>query len=396
MFIPIGDSPNPPGTPWVTYALIAANVAVYLLLFPLGGQAADPSDPAFREYLQTMADERNLGRNDLRIIAGQLSQYDLVIFDHGFKPGAPSLFDMFTSMFLHGGLMHLLGNMLFLWIYGDNIEHRLGRLGYLLAYLGTGVAATLGDGLIRAGSTIPSVGASGAISGVLGLYFILFPRNRVRVWVFLFPFFANVIELSARVVLGIYIVFQNILPALLTSGSGVSHGAHLGGFLAGGALALGLGRMGEARPEPDVRRRPAQPPPEGGTVEAFREALRLGRWDVAAEWYFQAPHAATRRAVGPWEKIQLASELEGNDHPKAALAVYQRALADHPRGPGRAAAHLGAGRVLMGPLRNPTGAYQHLYMALEEEPSPDETQRARALLADLASMVRSVPRRLPH
>ncbi len=399
MFLPIGDSPNPPGRPWVTYGLIAVNVSVYLLLVPLAFRAPDPGDPAFLDYVRTIAEERNLSIPLVRQVARQLSEYDLVVYRHGFKPASPSLVDILTSMFLHGGFMHLFGNMLFLWIYGDNVEHRMGRLRFLLAYLGTGAAASMGDAVLRIGSGIPSVGASGAISGVLGLYFLWFPRNRVRMWVFLFPLIYDVIELPARWVLGFYIVAQNLLPLLLTAGGGgVSYGAHIGGFAAGAVLALALDRLTIGRPEKDVRRRPAGAAPAGagGAARAIRAAMEEGRWEVAAEWFFNTPHAHTRGALSPWEKIALGRALEEHDHPRGALAAYQRALADHPAGPGRAAAHLGAARVLMGPMRNPTGAYQHLYAALEEDPTPDEIAMARALLTDLARLVKSVPRRLPH
>ena len=101
--------------------------------------------------------------------------------------------------------MHLFGNMLFLWIYGDNVEYRLGRLAFLLWYLATGVAATLFFAVFALDSTVPLVGASGAISGVLGFYFLWFPRNTVRLFVFLFPFFMNVVAVPARIVLGVYL-----------------------------------------------------------------------------------------------------------------------------------------------------------------------------------------------
>jgi membrane associated rhomboid family serine protease len=396
MFLPIGDSPNPPGKPWMTYGLMAVNILVYLALFPLAYQAPSPEDPALVDYVTTIAQERQLSLGQARQLASQVSEYDLVVYRHGFRPAAPSAIDVLTSMFLHGGLMHLLGNMLFLWIYGDNVEHRLGRLAYLAVYLGTGAAAAFGDGLLRMGSSIPSVGASGAISGVLGLYFLWFPRNRVRVWVFLFPFFVDVIELRARIVLGFYVIAQNILPLLLTGGAGgVSHGAHIGGFAAGLGAAFLIDRLSLSRPEADVRRRPAAAAAPGGVAQSFRDALDQGRWDLAAEWFFGTPHAATRKTVSAQDKIRLGESLERHGHPHAALAAFQRALADHPSGPGRAAAHLGAARVLMGPLGNPTGAYQHLYAALEEDPSAAEESEARGLIGELGRTMRSVPRSMP-
>ena len=151
MFLPIGDSPNFRSTPWVTYALIAVNVIVFVMLWPLQHTPADRSDPAARAYAVTLAEERG-------VRVEQLSAYDALVFRYGLKPRMPSLPDMVTAMFLHGGWLHLLGNMLFLWIYGDNVEHRLGRLGYLIAYLAAGLAAGFGDMLLRPGSAIPSVG----------------------------------------------------------------------------------------------------------------------------------------------------------------------------------------------------------------------------------------------
>lgn len=349
MFLPIGDSPNPPGTPWVNYVLIAVNILVFLILLPLAGQQADLSDPALVEYVNLMGDEQGLSLRARYAMAEQVSKYDLVVFRHGFRPAAPSVVDIFTAMFLHGGWMHLLGNMLFLWIYGDNVEYRLGKLGYLVAYLGTGVAATLGDGLLRMGSVVPSVGASGAISGVLGLYFLWFPRNRVRVWIFLFPFFARVVELPARLVLGFYLIFDNLLPVLLTVGSGgVARGAHIGGFAAGWVLAFGLNRRLASSSKPDPR----------------------------------------RTEVNALDGMVLAEQLEVGGEPRAALAAYQRMLTELPNGPGRARAHLGAARVLMEALENPTAAYQHLYSALEENPTQDEAAMARAMLGRLGRGVR--------
>jgi membrane associated rhomboid family serine protease len=238
MFIPIGDAPNPRGMPWMTLALIAANVAVYLIVtLPLGATPPDPNDPLLREYLQAIA-PRLPPEVPLRTVLGELTAYDLFVFDHGYRPGAPGLIDLFSAMFLHGGLLHLAGNMLYLWIYGDNVEHRLGPVGFLFWYLVTGVAATLAFALFAGGSQVPLVGASGAISGVLGFYFVLFPAHVVRVLVLLVPFYMGTVLLNARVVLAIYLVIDNLLPFLFAgAGSPVAHGAHIGGFVAGVAVA---------------------------------------------------------------------------------------------------------------------------------------------------------------
>jgi len=394
LFLPIGDSPNPPGRPWVTFALIAVNVLVYLALLPQSFRAADPADPAFGQYLQAVTDERELDLHELQQLAAQVTAYDLVVWRHGFRPETPSPYDVLSSMFLHGGLMHLLGNMLFLWIYGDNVEHRLGRLSFLGAYLGTGALACLGDWLLRFGSGIPSVGASGAISGVLGMYFLWFPRNRVRVWVFLFPFFVDLLELPSRIVIGLFLVVDNLLPLLLTAGEGgVSYGAHIGGFAAGIGVSALANRAVLFRPEPDLREQRGVETGRVADVAAFRAALAGGRSSPAAEWFFSAPHALTRTALSARDKVELGLALESSGHPRAALAAFQRALADHARDPARPAAHMGAARVLMGPLGSTTAAYQHIHGAIEESGSPEELAQAQALYDELVHRVRSVPRR---
>ena len=134
---------------------------------------------------------------------------------HAFAP----LLSLLLSIFMHGSWLHLLGNMLFLWIYGDNVESQLGKLGYLFWYLLTGVAATVFHASVFHTSKLPLVGASGAISGVLGFYFVWFPHNRVRMLMAFFPFIMRVIELPARLVLGFYIVLDNLLPFVLSTGT---------------------------------------------------------------------------------------------------------------------------------------------------------------------------------
>lgn len=121
MFLPISDAPNPKGVPYATWTLIALNVAVYLVVnLPLGAQPADTNDPAFREYLEFLSQYVS-SRAELAQAARAVSAYDLAVFEHGYRPAEPSLADLVTSMFTHGGLMHLFGNMLFLRIYGDNV-----------------------------------------------------------------------------------------------------------------------------------------------------------------------------------------------------------------------------------------------------------------------------------
>ena len=220
MALPIGDAPNPRGVPVVTYFLIAANVAVYLFLtLPLSGERPAPGDPQLAEYLQVVS--RSLGgRVPIGALAEHVSAYELFVYAHGFRPAMPGLPALFMSMFLHAGLLHLAGNMLFLWIYGDNVEHRLGAPAYLVTYLATGIAATLAHWAGAPTSLLPVIGASGAISGILGCYFVWFPRNVVRILWLLPPFIGQVIEVPARLVLGFYLVADNLVPYLLAQGEG--------------------------------------------------------------------------------------------------------------------------------------------------------------------------------
>jgi len=232
--IPISDYPSPPGTPVATIALIVVNVLVFLVItLPLGSQPANPADPIFQEYLKLVM--QSLPRNvPPQQIIESISAYDLVVFKWGFRPADPSALTLVSSVFLHGGFMHLAGNMLYLWIYGDNVEHRLGPLPFLFWYIVTGIAATLFHAAFNLDSPIPLVGASGAISGVLGFYFLWFPHHTVRVFLFLFPFYVGTVMFNARFVLAIYLVWDNVLPFVVSHGAGgVAHGAHIGGFIAG-------------------------------------------------------------------------------------------------------------------------------------------------------------------
>jgi len=146
----------------------------------------------------------------------------------------PPWLTVFTSMFMHAGWLHLLGNMLFLWIFGNNVEDRLGRLRFLLFYLACGVLAVMTNALPNPHSTLPMVGASGAIAGVLGAYLILYPRARVLVIIPIF-FFITSVWWPAWVVLAIWFALQ-IISSILSAdaqGGGIAWGAHIGGFIAG-------------------------------------------------------------------------------------------------------------------------------------------------------------------
>jgi membrane associated rhomboid family serine protease len=145
------------------------------------------------------------------------------------------LASVFTSMFLHGGFLHIGGNMLYLWIFGDNIEDELGHFRFLLFYLFSGVVAAYGNALTDPQSMVPMIGASGAISGVLGAYILLFPRTRVHTLIF-FGFFWQVVRIPAVLVIGFWFLIQ-VFSGLLSAGTlqhgGIAWFAHIGGFLAG-------------------------------------------------------------------------------------------------------------------------------------------------------------------
>ena len=388
MFLPLGDEPNPRGVPIATYTLIGINVAIYLLVtLPMGALRPDLDDPVLAEYVQALMAQLG-GRVSLDQLLAQVTAYDLVTFSYGYRPVDPSFLTLGTSMFLHGGFMHLAGNMLYLWIYGDNVEHRLGPGRFLIAYLGTGALATLSHAVTDLGSVLPMVGASGAISGVLGFYFIWFPRNRVRVWVMIFPFFMNMVYFPARFVLGVYLILDNLLPFLATravEGGGVAYGAHLGGFVAGLAYAWWSERQEVSHQPTEYETPSVSVDSDPSSVRGIRQRIIDGSYEAAAPDYFQLSAARTTRLLMPEDSIQFANWLANNQHPDAALIVYQRHLRDYPLGPYSAEAHLGAGLVQLYARNQPTAAYQHLVMVLDAEPHPDTESHARSALAEIAS-----------
>jgi membrane associated rhomboid family serine protease len=377
--LPIGDAPNPRGVPVATYLLIAINVAVYVLVaLPLTGAHPAPDDPNLAAYLRAVSHAVG-GRVPLGVLARETTSYDLFVFAHGFRPAAPSLVDLFVSLFLHAGLMHLAGNMLFLWIYGDNVERRLGVVRYLLVYLGTGVAATTAHWAGAPDSPFPVVGASGAISGVLGCYFLWFPRNIVRLLWLIPPFIGQVIEVRARLVLGFYLVADNLLPYLLTRDEGgVAHGAHIGGFVAGVAVAWladrrGIGSSGGYE---------TGPTPETSDVGSLIDA---GRFPDAAAAYLGQSARTARGALGPEQALALAAWLRRAGHPEAAAVVLRRLVRDVRDDRSLARAHLALGQTLLEDLDQPTPAYQHFLAVLDLAVDPDTVAAARAGLASVAA-----------
>jgi membrane associated rhomboid family serine protease len=240
--IPVHDSNPVRRTPVVTYLLIAANVVVFLLSpvarSSLTGGAASVQACRQEAYFRRWgAIPRELTRN------GQLGETVVGPAEGGCLVGPPSyakspVLSALTAMFLHAGWLHLLGNMLFLFVFGNNVEDRFGRLRFLLWYLAWGLAATYAFALANAGSTGAVVGASGAIAGVLGAYLVLYPRARV---VSLVPFlFFLPVRIPAWLVLGSWFVLQWLYARGdgLTAGSGVAYLAHVAGFVCGVVVGL--------------------------------------------------------------------------------------------------------------------------------------------------------------
>jgi membrane associated rhomboid family serine protease len=226
MLLPIGDdNQGRLTTPYIVYLIIAINVFVFLIeLFAgdrfIAAYAAVPYE--ITHGVDLVAPVRVPG-------VGVIQQ----------APGPhPIYLTLLTSMFMHGGFMHIAGNMLYLWIFGDNVEDNFGHLKFLIFYLICGLAASFSQIFIDPDSPIPSLGASGAIAGVLGAYLVMFPGNRVRALVPL-GFIWTTVELPAMIVLGFWIVIQLIsqytafVHTQFSRGGGVAYMAHIGGFFTG-------------------------------------------------------------------------------------------------------------------------------------------------------------------
>ncbi|MDT5159094.1 MAG: hypothetical protein QOC61_1826 [Acidobacteriota bacterium] len=253
MIFPIGDdNTGRVSVPYVNYLLIAANILVFCLFQGFGNN--DRFTYAWATVPEEIVTGRDVTTSD-RVVrvppTGQTMQIP------GLQPTPISVYlTLLTSMFMHGGWMHIFGNMLFLWIFGDNLEDRLGHIRYLIFYLICGVLASLAHVFTTvafsaggSGVLVPSLGASGAISGVLGGYVLLFPRNRVRV--IILRIFTTV---PAYVALGLWFVFQFVSGLGILGGGaqegGVAYAAHIGGFIAGLVLVkvFTIGRDAVAAP----------------------------------------------------------------------------------------------------------------------------------------------------
>ena len=228
--MPIGDQGHGKGgLPIVNLIIIAANIAVFFLL-------QLPSD-AFTMGFSAIPKEILTGTDLVGPVPVQLPDGTIETLQQAPGP-SPIWLTLFTSMFMHGGFAHIGGNMLFLFVFGDNVEHAFGPVLYGVFYLVCGVIASLAHVMFSADSVIPSLGASGAISGVLAGYLVLFPKNRVKVLIGM----RFVQEVPALVMIGMWALFQFIAGAASITASaqtsGVAYMAHIGGFIAGLVLAF--------------------------------------------------------------------------------------------------------------------------------------------------------------
>ena len=244
------DNSDRATTPIANYILIAINILVFVFLQQLG------TNDKFTYAFSTVPEEIRTGRDVRtpdRVVEAPVTGQQLLL--PGLQPTPFSVYlTLIISMFMHGGIAHIAGNMLFLWIFGDNVEDRLGHVRYLIFYLLTGVLASLAHVLStimfavdQSSLLVPSLGASGAISGVLGAYLVLHPKRRVTVILFRF-----LTDVPAYVAVGIWFAFQLISGlGMLGGGSqqgGVAYAAHIGGFIAGVALVkvFTIGRNNKA------------------------------------------------------------------------------------------------------------------------------------------------------
>ena len=253
MVLPVHDVNPTRRTPVVTYLLIAINVVAFLFS-PVSHHIVGDSPQA--DACTQVAFFDKYAAEPKEVLSNQAQPQRRVILTDGerqYACPAPKPFhkspflSVLTAMFLHGGWLHLLGNMLFLYVFGNNVEDRLGRLKYTGFYVLCGYAATYGFSLFQHNSTEPLVGASGAIAGVLGAYIVLFPR--AKVWSLLTFFFFLPVRLPAWLVLGSWFVLQYLYfrGAGLAQGSGVAYGAHVVGFVVGALLVWRLRNSAQHR-----------------------------------------------------------------------------------------------------------------------------------------------------
>jgi membrane associated rhomboid family serine protease len=327
----------------------------------------------------------------------------------GLLPGHPTPVSFLTAMFLHGSPWHLLGNMWFLHLFGDNVEDKLGRAAYLVLYLGWGCLASGAFLLFAGGGSAPLVGASGAISGVMGAYVVFFPRARIRmIWwllVFILPF-----ALPAIAVVGMYLL-QDVFLGLLGAGrmDNVAHAAHIGGMLTGIATALVLkpwlrrgsemtawdrdtgfapgGGLFGPRAGAGAGPRPSYEVPRTFPLPDLRDqlvgAVLDGRMDLALELHRQWRERPRAEALPPGVDLEIAHEVLRRGRIDDAEAMYRAFLKAHPSGDGAAEARFRLGLICARARGELGEARELLRRAAGEHPDPETRDFARRELERL-------------
>jgi hypothetical protein len=258
---PIRDNIPSRTTPFINYLLIGLCVIVFAAQLRGDGRTVERYGMIPARVLEPGRAIRIEFEERVRTPAGiRLRQVSHLAA----APAVPPLLTLLTCIFLHGGWLHLLGNVWFLYIFGDNVEDRFGHLGYLVFYLGCGIAASLAHMIANAGSAVPTIGASGAVAGVMGAYFLLYPRARVLTVIPIF-FFLYMFVVPAPVFLGIWFLIQFVQGTVgAGAATGVAWWAHIGGFLAGVVVVLLAGRTRRLRPKVETVR------PDTDRVRAYR------------------------------------------------------------------------------------------------------------------------------
>ncbi len=259
MLFPLSDDDRAlDGHAWATMLLLVANVLVFA--YQLGHPALTYGWSVVPQEITTGQDLINTEPMPEEDAAARITTAQQIPQRPGPGPAPFIYLTLLTSMFMHGGWAHIGGNMLYLWIFGDNVEHRFGTVPFLLFYLGSGVVAMLTQVAFAPDSLLPNLGASGAVAGVLGAYLVLFPRNRVNA-----VFIVTVVSVPAVVVLGLWIALQFVnqwgATAVTEETGGVAYGAHIGGFLAGMAMGLAARAMGTSE-QPNRLSRAARTAPQ--------------------------------------------------------------------------------------------------------------------------------------
>jgi len=360
MILPIGDDNPKEKTPYVHYAIMIVNVLVF---FHVAG---------FRSA----------------------AEYERFYRTWGLVPAAFNVVSLFTSMYLHAGLMHLAGNMLFLWIVGDNVEDRVGHVGYLVFYHAAGAVATLAHAWAYPASTMPLVGASGAISGMMGAYAVFFPHAKIKIWYWVWLFFTNVVYVSAKWAVALWFLEQLLLRwATGAAGSGVAYEAHIGGLVFGVATAAVL-RETLLREQDTVRRivrpRPAggptlqwvtdadgrrvfeaevaRPsagdlPPQANDLKGLTSSLAEGDLRTAYRYFTRATSAAGGSAIDPATMMKLGGALVMTGQYGPAARVYEVVVETYPDASDTPEAAFRLGTILSRSFRDYTRARDFLVRA---------------------------------